>query len=514
MLKDDKILIGRAGEEDIYIYPKMANRHGLIAGATGTGKTTTLKVMAESFSSMGVPVFLADVKGDLASLAECGVENEKVTSRLEKMGITDYGFSYKSFPVNIWDVYQEKGIPLRTTISEMGPVLLAQILGLNDTQTDILSIIFKIADDERLALIDTKDLKKMIQFVGENAKEYSKAYGNIATVSLNAITRAVVAIEAEGGEMFFGETALNIADWMCTDYNGKGMIQILDCQKLSLSPRMYSMFLLWMLSELFETLPEVGDLAKPRMVFFFDEAHMLFGTGSKVLLEKVEQVVKLIRSKGVGVYFITQSPKDIPDGVLAQLGNKIQHALHAYTPNEQKGLKAAAQGFRVNPEFDTYEVLQELGTGEALISVLDETGVPTIVKRAKILPPESFMGTITDAKRESVISNSMLSAKYNSYVDNDSAFEFLTRLETQAEAAALEEKEQLSLTQQKQKEIEARKKKVTKVAKSVASTTGGTIGRELGKTVGNSIGGKFGKTLGGNIGSSLGRGILGSFFKG
>lgn len=514
MLRDEKILVGRSGDEDIVIYPKMANRHGLIAGATGTGKTTTLKVMAESFSSMGVPVFLADVKGDLASLAECGVENERVTSRLESLGITDYGFTYKSFPVNIWDVYQEKGIPLRTTVSEMGPLLLSQIMGLNDTQTDILTIIFKIADDEELLLIDTKDLKEIIRYVGDNAKEFSQRYGNIATVSLNAITRAIIALESEGAELFFGEPAINVTDWICTDYTGKGVIQILDCQKLALSPRMYSMFMLWMLSELFETLPEVGDLAKPRMVFFFDEAHMLFSNASKVLLEKIEQVVKLIRSKGVGIYFITQSPKDIPDGVLAQLGNKIQHALHAYTPAEQKGLKAASQGFRVNPEFDTYTVLQELGTGEALVSVLDESGVPTIVKRTKILPPESFMGTITESKRDSVVTGSLLYTKYINYVDNDSAYEFLTRLAADIAEQAREEKEQLTLTQQKQKELAERKKTVNKVAKSVASTTGGTIGRELGKTVGNSIGGKFGKTLGGNIGSSLGRGILGSFFKG
>lgn len=513
MIKNGNILIGKSGDEDIYIYPSMANRHGLIAGATGTGKTTTLKVMAEGFSNMGVPVFMADVKGDLASLSKSGSDNEKIVSRLEKLDLLNEGFEYNAFPVNIWDVYQEKGVALRTTVSEMGPLLLSRILGLNDTQTDVLTIIFKIADDEGLLLVDTKDLKSMIQYVSEKSKEYSLQYGNIATVSLSAITRALVAIEAEGADKFFGEPALDVKDWMCIDASGKGMIQILDCQKLSLNPRMYSMFLLWMISELFEELPEAGDLDKPKMVFFFDEAHMLFDSASKVLLEKIEQVVKLIRSKGVGIYFITQSPKDIPDGVLAQLGNKIQHALHAYTPMEQKGAKAAAQGFRENPEFDTYTVLQELATGEALISVLAEDGVPTIVKRSMILPPESLLGTITESDRVALINNSNIYDKYAESVDNDTAYEFLTRRTTQIQETILKEKEQLTLTQQKEKEIAERKKTVNKVAKNVASTTGSTVGREIGKTIGNSIGGKFGKTLGGNIGSSLGRGILGSFFK-
>ncbi|MBR4782045.1 MAG: DUF853 family protein [Lachnospiraceae bacterium] len=436
MFYDGKILIGRSGEEDIYIYPKMANRHGLIAGATGTGKTVTLKVMAESFSDIGVPVFLADVKGDLSGMCSAGVESGSAMERVQKMGLFERGFNFKGFPSNYWDVYAEKGMPLRTTVSEMGPLLLARILDLNDTQTDILTVIFKIADDEGLLLIDTKDLRSMLQFVSEHSKDYSRQYGNMSPNSIAAIMRAVIALETEGGEGFVGEPALNIRDWLATDYNGKGMIQILDCQKLILHPKMYSTFLLWLMSELYETLPEVGDLDRPRMVFFFDEAHMLFNSASKALLEKIEQVVKLIRSKGVGIYFITQNPKDIPDGVLAQLGNKVQHALRAYTPADQKGLKAAASSFRENPEFDTYTTLQELGTGEALVSVLDEKGIPTIAKRAKILPPQSYMGMIDDGERDRQINSCMLFMKYSDTYDRDSAYEFFQRMNIEQQEAA------------------------------------------------------------------------------
>ena len=436
MFYDGKILIGKSGEEDIYIYPKMANRHGLIAGATGTGKTVTLKVMAESFSDIGVPVFLADVKGDLSGMCAKGLESGSAMERVEKMGLFERGFTFKGFPSNYWDVYAEKGMPLRTTVSEMGPLLLARILELNDTQADILSVIFKIADDEGLLLIDTKDLRAMLQFVSEHSKDYSRQYGNMSSTSIAAIMRAVIALETEGGEVFVGEPALNIRDWIATDYNGKGMIQVLDCQKLILHPKMYSTFLLWLMSELYETLPEVGDLDRPKMVFFFDEAHMLFNSASKALLEKIEQVVKLIRSKGVGIYFITQNPKDIPDGVLAQLGNKVQHALRAYTPADQKGLKAAASSFRENPEFNTLETLQELGTGEALVSVLDEKGIPTIVKRAKILPPQSYMGMIDEGERQRQINACMLFTKYQETFDRDSAYEFFQRLNIEQQEAA------------------------------------------------------------------------------
>ena len=378
MYQEQKLYIGKSGEEKVCIYPKMANRHGLIAGATGTGKTVSLRVLAESFSDCGVSVFLADAKGDLASMSLKGTGEGSVGGRVEKLGLEKEGFAYHAYPVTFWDVFGEKGLPLRTTITEIGPLLLSRILNLNDTQSDILTIIFKIADDEGLLLIDTKDLRAMLQYVSENAKELSLTYGNIAKQSLTAIIRAVITLEEAGGEHFFGEPALSISDWIGTDCDGKGKIQILDCQKLMQSPKMYSTFLLWLMSELYETLPEAGDLPKPKMVFFFDEAHMLFDTANRALLEKIEQVVKLIRSKGVGIYFITQNPKDIPDGVLSQLGNKIQHALHAYTPGEQKGAKAAAQAFRENPEFNTYEVLQELAIGEALVSVLNEEGIPVV----------------------------------------------------------------------------------------------------------------------------------------
>ena len=546
MYHKGKIWVGNSGDEKIYIYPKMANRHGLIAGATGTGKTVTLKVLAESFSDAGVPVFLADVKGDLAGMSMYGAETESVKSRIEKMGLVEEGFEFSAYPTTYWDIYGEKGMPLRATISEMGPLLLSRILDLNETQSDILTVIFKIADDEGLLLLDTKDLKSMIQYVSEHSKDYALEYGNMAKQSLAAIVRSIVALEAEGGDKFFGEPAVNIADWLCTDCSGKGAIQVLDCQKLINNPTMYSTFMLWMMAELFETLPEAGDRPKPKMVFFFDEAHLLFNNASKALLEKVEQVVKLIRSKGVGIYFITQNPADIPDGVLSQLGNKVQHALRAYTPKEQKGAKAAAESFRENPEFDTYEVLAELGIGEALVSVLDEEGIPTVVKQCKILPPQSMMGALDDDTRKSEIVNNLLYTKYTQELDRESAYELLTKkvaveAEEAAEAKAAVEAEKLRLKEeaaaekQRLKEIEAaekqrareaeaaqkaaerkaaaQEKEVKRAVKNVARSATGTIGREIGKSIGGSVGGSFGKRLGGNVGASLGRGILNTLFK-
>lgn len=524
MYQDKKIWVGNAGEQKVYIYPQMANRHGLIAGATGTGKTVTLKVLAESFSDCGVPVFLADVKGDLAAMCRQGEESGSVAERVEKMGLLKEDFSFQKYPVNFWDVYGEQGMPLRTTISEMGPLLLSRILDLNETQSDILSVIFKIADDEGLLLIDTKDLRAMLQYVGENAKEYSMKYGNMSSASLAAIIRSVVALEGEGGELFFGEPALNITDWFSRDCDGKGCIQILDCRQLINNPTMYATFLLWMLSELFEILPEAGDLEKPKMVFFFDEAHMLFDTASKALLTKIEQVVKLIRSKGVGIYFITQNPRDIPDGVLSQLGNKIQHALHAYTPAEQKGAKAAAQSFRENPSFDTYDTLLELGIGEALVSVLDENGIPTVVERCKILPPQSKMGALDDAERAKEITDNLLYIRYKDYADRDSAYEFLQRQSAANAEAAQKAAEEAAEKKAAEKQAAAEKKAAEKAAqkeaaaknrvvKSVASSAAGTIGRELGNSLGSSVGGKFGKKIGGNVGASLGRGLLSTFLK-
>ncbi|MDO4475409.1 MAG: DUF853 family protein [Lachnospiraceae bacterium] len=549
MYQDGKIYLGKAGDEKVCILPQMANRHGMICGATGTGKTVTLKVLAESFSDAGVPVFLADVKGDLAGMSQGGTETEDMARRLDSFGLREDGFAFKGYPTQYWDIYGQSGLPLRTTVTEMGPLLLAQILGLNDTQEAVLTVIFKIADDEGLLLIDTKDLNSMLMHVSENSKEYSLRYGNIAKQSVGAIQRALLALEQQGGELFMGEPALNISDWLTRDPDGHGTINILDCQKLILNPTMYSTFMLWMLSELFETLPEVGDAARPKMVFFFDEAHLLFDMASKELLQKIEQVVKLIRSKGVGIYFITQNPSDIPGGVLAQLGNKVQHALHAYTPAEQRGVKAAADSFRPNPAFDTREAIESLGIGEALVSVLDEQGVPGMVQRTKILPPQSQMGAIEDERRAGLIRESLLYTRYAEMVDRDSAYEFLERMrltqeenERKAEEEkirqkeeALAEKERMKeeaaaakeqmrlereaerqrlkeeVAQQRAKDAADRRKK-SEINKVVSSATG-TIGRELGKSVGGAVGGRFGKTLGGNVGASLGRGMFKTLFK-
>ncbi|MCR5755247.1 MAG: DUF853 domain-containing protein [Acetatifactor sp.] len=513
MYQEGKIFLGKAGEEKVFIYPKMANRHGLIAGATGTGKTVTLKVLAESFSDCGVPVFFADVKGDLAAMCNIGSANENLQKRIDALGLASEGFEYRSYPTCFWDVYGEYGMPLRTTISEMGPLLLSRIMDLNETQADILSLVFKIADDENLLLIDTKDLRSMLQYVSENAAQYSAQYGNIAKQSVAAITRSLVALEAEGGELFFGEPALDIKDWIRTDNTGKGVIQVLDCRKLIQNPTMYATFLLWMMSELFETLPEAGDLDKPRMIFFFDEAHLLFEDAPKSLKSKIEQVVKLIRSKGVGIYFVTQKPSDVPDGVLSQLGNKVQHALRAYTPAEQKAVKAAAQSYRENPAFDTYNTLLELGIGEALVSVLDESGVPTMVQRCTILPPQSQMGALDDTIRQREIQNNPLYVRYAESVDRDSAYEFLSRHAMQTAEAKVAEKEAQAQAKAAEKEAQARAKATKRAVSSVASTAAGTIGREIGNALGKSVGGSFGKKLGGNLGASLGRGLLKTFLK-
>ncbi len=524
MYKDSKIWVANnENGENIFLLPKMANRHGLIAGATGTGKTITLKVLAESFSDMGVPVFLADVKGDLSGMVKEGADSEDMQKRIKKFGLDEAGFKYQKYPATFWDVFGENGIPLRTTISEMGPLLLSRILGLNDLQSDILSIAFKIADDNDLLLVDTKDLKAILNYISENNKEFAADYGNISKVSISAIVRAIVSLEIAGGEKFFFEPALNIRDWFSTGEGGKGMINILDSTSLINNGRLYATFLLWMMSELFETLPEVGDLDKPKMVFFFDEAHLLFDDAPKMLMDKIEQVVKLIRSKGVGIYFVTQNPRDIPDGVLAQLGNKIQHALHAYTPSDLKAVKAAADSFRENPEFKTADIIQELGTGEAVCSFLMEDGTPSVCQRVKILPPQSLMGSIDESTRNNEIKGSILYSKYYEPVDPDSAYEFLQRkglADAEAAAKAKEEAEQakakakeeaaLAKEKEKQEAAEARKKK--QAAKSVGNAVVGTVGREVGKTVGGKFG-KFGKTLGGNLGASLGRGILSTLFK-
>ena len=527
MFYDDKIWIGTAGDKKVSILPKMANRHGLIAGATGTGKTTTLRVIAESFSDAGVPVFLADIKGDLAGLCKPGEDNPDMQDRIQRFGLADTGFSFRDYPTAFWDIYGKEGICLRTTVSEMGPVLLAKLMNLNDTQADILTCLFKMADDEELLLIDIKDLKAMLQYASENAAEISAKYGNVTKASVAAIIRGVVALEAAGGDKYFTEPGINILDFTQKDINGRGTINVLDGRTLASDPTLYTAFLLYLMSELFETLPEVGDPEKPKMIFFFDEAHLIFDDISKSLRQKIEQVVKLIRSKGVGIYFCTQNPRDIPDEVLAQLGNKIQHALHAYSPAEERAVKTAADSFRTNPEFDTKKTIMELGVGEALISVLDEEGVPTIVERCKVLPPQSYMGTVSEGEKENVYKANNLYKKYKDAEDPDSAYEFLERLKSQREEAAKKEQEDAAAQKEADKkaaeeakeaeraerEEAAKKRKYKSAAGSVASSAAGTIGREVGKTLGGKVGGKYGKTLGGNIFAQLGRSIMGTFFK-
>ncbi|MCA3001343.1 MAG: DUF853 family protein [Rhodocyclaceae bacterium] len=420
----EPLLIAKSSDKSqtsLAILPNMANRHGLIAGATGTGKTVTLQVLAEQFSNSGVPVFMADVKGDLTGISQPGKPQPKVDERRKQLGLE---FSPAACPTTVWDVFGEQGHPVRATISEMGPLLLSRIFNLNDTQEGVLALVFKIADDNGLLLLDLKDLRAALSYVGENASQFTTDYGNISPASIGAIQRGLLALEQQGGDKFFGEPALALDDLMQTD-NGKGVINILAADKLLSSPRLYSTFLLWMLSELFENLPEVGDRDKPKLVFFFDEAHLLFNESPKELLEKIEQVVRLVRSKGVGVYFVTQNPLDIPDTVLGQLGNRVQHALRAYTPRDQKAVKAAAETFRANPAISVETVITELGVGEALVSFLDEKGRPTIVERAFVCPPQSQIGPITPEQRSTLLQTSLVAGVYEKVVDRESAFEKL-----------------------------------------------------------------------------------------
>ena len=435
MYTDGKLQIAK-GEAPVYLLPRLANRHGLITGATGTGKTVTLKTIAQSMSDAGIPVFLADVKGDVSGVAVPGEPSEKLVERLANLGIHDYDFH--GCPTRFWDVYGEGGLPCRTTISEMGPVLLARLLGLTDVQTGVLNIVFHVADDEGLLLLDLKDLRAMVGYVGEHADEYKMTYGNVASSSVGAIQRALLTLEDAGGDVFFGEPALEIGDWLACDSEGAGYINVLDCVRLVQSPLLYSTFLLWMLSELYESMPEVGDLDKPRICFFFDEAHLLFKDAPKALLDKIEQIVKLIRSKGVGVYFISQSPSDIPDSVLAQLGNKVQHALRAYTPAEQKAIKAAAASFRENPAFDTASAITELATGEALVSFLQDDGTPAVVERAMVIAPACAMDAAPEDAKSYIIANDQLQAKYGAAIDRESAYEVLNASMLAAQKAAEE----------------------------------------------------------------------------
>jgi DNA helicase HerA-like ATPase len=459
------------------LLPSMANRHGLIAGATGTGKTVTLRVMAEKFCAIGVPVFMADVKGDLSGISRPGQDNPKIMERVRQLAVD--GFQYSRFPTTFWDLYGEQGHPVRTTISDMGPLLMARLLNLNETQSGVLTLAFKIADDNGMLLLDLKDLRAMLQHVGDNAAQFKTQYGNVSAASIGAIQRGLLALEEQGGDKFFGEPALDLDDMIQTDSEGRGVINILVADKLINAPKLYATFLLWLLSELFERLPEVGDPEKPKLVFFFDEAHLLFNDAPNVLLEKIEQVIRLIRSKGVGVYFVTQNPLDIPDVVLGQLGNRVQHALRAFTPRDQKAVKAAAQTFRQNKEIDVETVITELGVGEALVSFLDERGQPTVVDRALIYPPQSQLPPLTPAEREGIIKQSSIFGHYEKVVDRESAYEMLKARTPQAE------------------------KTTTPAGKTWQSEVTGTLSA-LGKSAARAIGTQ--------VGREIMRGVLGSIF--
>jgi DNA helicase HerA-like ATPase len=482
------VCIGK-GETLQQIHLNRANRHGLIAGATGTGKTVTLQILAEGFSHAGVPVFAADIKGDLSGISQAGAEKSKLIERARETGPD--GYSFQGYPTIFWDLFGKQGHPVRTTISEMGPLMLSRLLALNETQEGVLNIVFTLADDEGMLLLDLKDLRAMLNFVGENSKEISIKYGNVSTASIGAIQRRLLQLEQQGAENFFGEPALKLEDFMRCNEQGKGYINILSAETLMQTPSLYATFLLWLLSELFEELPEIGDPEKPVLVFFFDEAHLLFQDAPKSLIKKIEQVVRLIRSKGVGIYFVTQNPLDVPESILGQLGNRIQHALRAFTPKDQKAVKAAAQTFRSNPELDTKTVITELGVGEALVSVLDAKGAPTMVERTKIRPPESRMGPAKIAERNVIIAASPIAGVYDKTIDRKSAFE---RLQTRAE------EQNNPVVPDKERRYE--KPKVSKRTTSSSHSTTNTIIRSVTKIVTS------------RAGQQLVRGILGSFFKG
>jgi uncharacterized protein len=478
-MQDNYRMLFARGRDEIFLLPKMSNRHGLITGATGTGKTVSLKVLAEAFSSIGVPVFLADIKGDVASICNPGGDKPKIDERIKMLGLKD--FEYQGFPTTLWDVFGIQGHPVRTTISEMGPLLISRLLGLNEVQSGVLNIVFKVADDSGMLLIDLKDLRHMLKYIGDNAKDYTLEYGNVSVQSIGAIQRGLLSLEEQGGENFFAEPALDISDFLKIDKDGRGHINVLASDKLFHSPALYSTFLLWLLSELFEELPEVGDVLKPKIVFFFDEAHLLFDEAPDVLLDKIEQVVRLIRSKGVGVFFVTHNPADLPDKVLGQLSNRVQHALRAFTPREQAVVKAAADTFRPNPELDVAKVITELKVGEALVSFLDEQGRPSIVEQAFVLPPKSQFGTISNERRQEIINNSIYFHKYQTTFDRESAYEILQKKLAQIEEASKKDRSRNGQYDYGKKVSKKRKtdSAITKMAKSAASSVGRQVGREL-----------------------------------
>jgi uncharacterized protein len=501
------LLIAKNDHAEIFLLPAMANRHGLITGATGTGKTVTLQTLAEHFSSIGVPCFMSDVKGDLSGISQAGGGNPKVAERVEKLGLNEH--QYQAFPVTFWDAFGEMGHPVRATISDMGPLLLARMLELNETQTGVLNLVFKVADDNQLLLLDLKDLRAMLQFVGENAKQFTTEYGNISAASVGAIQRGLLSLETQGGDKLFGEPMLNIEDLMQTD-KGKGVINILAADKLMQAPKMYATLLLWLLSELFENLPEAGDLDKPKLVFFFDEAHLLFNDAPAALVDKIEQVVRLIRSKGVGVYFVTQNPTDVPDKVLSQLGNRVQHALRAFSPRDQKAVKAAAETMRDNPNLDEAAAITELGVGEALVSCLDEKGRPSVVERALIVPPGGQIGPIDANQRRQLMQTSLVAGVYEKTLDQESAYEIL-KARTAANAQQAEAASQAK--------IEAK----TKAAAEAPAASGG-LGGLLGGLLSGGGGRREGvvealaksaaRSVGNQVGRAILRGVLGSLMGG
>lgn len=486
MQDTSEIFIGK-GEQDIYLLPRLANRHGLIAGATGTGKTVSLQILAEEFSRRGVPVFMADVKGDLSGISQAGKDHPKLQERAEAIGLHPY--TYEAFPTVFWDLFGKQGHRVRTTVSEMGPLLLSRMLDLNDTQEGILYAVFKIADDQGLLLLDLKDLRALLIFAGENAQQLRLEYGNISAASIGAIQRRLLVLEQEGASQFMGEPALDLFDFMRINPDGYGNINVLAADQLMQTPKLYATFLLWLLSELFEELPEVGDPEKPRLVFFFDEAHLLFKGAPQALIDKVEQVVRLIRSKGVGVYFVTQNPLDIPDAILGQLGNRIQHALRAFTPRDQKAVRAAADTFRANPAFSAADAIKELGVGEALVSTLGSKGVPGMVERVLIRPPASRLGPATHAEREAVIAASIFSRRYDALVDRRSAYEMLS--------------ERAEKTSQQQADMAA-EKTASKKTSARSSNRQGVMEAMLKSIV---------RSIGSSLGRQISRGVLGSILK-
>ncbi|MGX1096865.1 helicase HerA-like domain-containing protein [Amorphus sp. MBR-141] len=529
LLRDDAIFLGASGQPE-YLLLKRANRHGLVTGATGTGKTVTLQILAEGFSHAGVPVFCADVKGDLSGIAETGAPKDFLEKRAGKIGFADE-YAFSCAPTAFWDLFGEQGHPIRTTVSEMGPLLLSRLMDLSDAQEGVLNIVFRLADDQGLLLLDLRDLRALIAHVSEKADELSRLYGNVSKASVGAIQRQLLVLEEQGGDSFFGEPALAIADLMKTDpASGRGVVNVLAADKLMSSPRLYATFLLWLLSELFEELPEVGDPDRPKLVFFFDEAHLLFDEAPKALVNKVEQVVRLIRSKGVGVYFVTQNPLDVPEAVLGQLGNRVQHALRAFTPKDQKAVKAAADTFRPNPDLDTAQAITELGVGEALVSTLDLEGVPSMVQRTLIRPPEGRLGPITPEERQAMLAASPLAAAYDTPVDRESAYEMLTgkaeeKMQTAEEGTVAPEPDQ-PLPKDQPGAQEESGGGIGGFLGSIFGTGSGRsrrlsssqrVARSVARSLSNQVAGEIGRQVGGRSGSTVSkavvRGVLGSLLR-